>query len=85
MTDEEIIKKIEILQKKMIDTITLIDSYWSSNSYKAIAYDSLQLNKLASNEIEQIKTALSNRGEIKEGTDGSINDCYYNFTKIEEE
>lgn len=85
MTDEEIIKKIEILQKKMIDTIRLIDSYWGEASYRAIAYDSLQLNKLASNEIDQIKTALSNRSEIKEGTDGTINDCYYSLTKIEEE
>lgn len=83
MTDEEIIKRLESLEKEIANTMNLIDAYWGKVDYRAIACDSLTLNKLTSNEVKAIKEALYNRSEIKEGTDGTINDCYYSPTKIE--
>lgn len=85
MTDEEIIKRLEFLEKEIANTMDLIDSYWGEVSYRAVACDSLTLNKLTCKEVKAIKEALYSRSEIKEGTDGTINDCYYSLSKIEEE
>ena len=84
MTDEEIIKRLELLEKAITRTVNLVDDHWEVVSFKAIAYDLFTLSKLTNNEIKAIKEALYNRSEIKEGTDGSINDCFYSFTKINE-